>query len=149
MTTSRALRHVRWGLPLLILGVLPLAAGGLHASAAPQQHAASHGVVAPAALLAGPIRTGVYRADDGGTYYVRVIGDQVWWAGESADGGRNFTNVFHGTVIGSTGIYGDWADVPKGRNAHAGKLRLEINSPTSFTATAKTGGFGGSHWTAR
>jgi hypothetical protein len=39
---------------------------------------------------------GVWRANDGGTYYVRQVGNDVWWVGMSADGGKTWTNVFKG-----------------------------------------------------
>ena len=52
--------------------------------------------------------TGLWNADDGGLYYIRQVGDQVWWAGftstNSTQGyldffkGLHFVNVFRGTL---------------------------------------------------
>jgi len=42
--------------------------------------------------------TGVWSGDDAGTYYVRQIGNTVWWLGVSVDEGRTFANVFRGTL---------------------------------------------------
>jgi hypothetical protein len=101
--------------------------------------------------------TGIWGADDGATYYVRQIGETVWWAGLSADGGRSFTNVFYGkirTTFSSLEISGSWADVPRGRSAQSGSLALEsslIGPPSGDTGSrlvkrSQTGGFGGSLW---
>ena len=59
--------------------------------------------------------TGTWAADDVGTYYVRQIGNVVWWLGLSSDEGIAFTNVFKGYVqAGSPTIQGDWASLPLG-----------------------------------
>lgn len=79
--------------------------------------------------------TGVWAATDVGTYYVRQVGNTVWWLGLSRDRGRTFANVFHGSILsrGADGeplarpiIEGDWADVPIGENGsmNDGQLRL-------------------------
>ena len=91
---------------------------------------------------------GVWRANDGGTYYVRQLGNEVWWLGMSPDDGRTWTNVFHGTRNGNT-VTGTWADVPKGRVAGGGMMTLTVhgvNGVTGFTRAAVSGGFGGSRW---
>ncbi|MBI1743222.1 DUF11 domain-containing protein [Candidatus Acetothermia bacterium] len=67
--------------------------------------------------------TGVWAADDVGTYYVRQIGSTVWWLGLSRDRGRTFANVFQGTIQGNT-ITGDWVDVPLGVISNSGTLSL-------------------------
>lgn len=91
---------------------------------------------------------GVWRSNDGGTYYVRQIGSDVYWLGMSGDDGRTWTNVFRGTRNGNI-LSGTWADVPKGRVAGGGTLTITIhgaNGVTGFTRTGVTGGFGGSRW---
>ena len=86
--------------------------------------------------------TGVFQCNDGGTYYVRVVGDQMWWYGEN---GNYWTNVFEGTISGNTAT-GTWADVPKGQNRGYGLMTVYISAPNLFYAIYKTGGFGGSVW---
>lgn len=106
---------------------------------------ASH---AQAQCVAPRDMNGVWQANDGGTYYVRQIGNQVWWLGMSGDNGRSWTNVFHGTKTGST-VQGTWADVPKGNIRSGGNLTLNVQGTTGvlgFTRAAATGGFGGSRW---
>jgi hypothetical protein len=105
--------------------------------------------------------TGVWAADDGGTYYIRHIGDTIWWAGLSrqADAGPDqfytgllFTNVFRGTINNSTNtIVGEWADVPRGAILQNGRLSLDIASISGGVELRKraaetTGGFGGNVW---
>jgi hypothetical protein len=78
--------------------------------------------------------TGVWAASDVGTYYVRQVGDTVWWLGLSRDQGTSFANVFRGTVIPGASlpggpppvpvIMGDWADVPLGPFQNGGRLTL-------------------------
>jgi hypothetical protein len=60
--------------------------------------------------------TGKWTCDDGGTYYVRQIGTDVWWTGKSGepkDKKKAFANVFHGVLSGNI-ITGAWADDPAG-----------------------------------
>ncbi|WP_448272192.1 hypothetical protein [Nostoc sp. DSM 114160] len=66
---------------------------------------------AQALCIASPDFNGIWHSDDGGTYYVRQIGNEIWWLGMSADDGRTWTNVYKGTRIGDT-VIGQWADVP-------------------------------------
>ena len=38
--------------------------------------------------------TGIWKADDGGTYYIRNISNDIWWLGISGnDDGSTFSNV--------------------------------------------------------
>src|SRR5262249_7973688 len=94
--------------------------------------------------------------DDGSLYYIRQIGNQIWWAGMSVDStvgyldffkGLRFTNVFHGTISGSR-VTGSWADVPRGANLGNGTLALDVvpGAPTTLRKVSQTGGFGPSVW---
>jgi hypothetical protein len=102
------------------------------------------------ALCAAPKNlTGVWRANDGGTYTVRETGSQIVWRGKSADDGRTWEHVFRGTRTGNT-IEGNWVDQPTGRIRSRGRLKLQVNMYgrmiTGFSRTEATGGFGGSKW---
>ena len=90
--------------------------------------------------------TGRWSANDGGTYYLRQLGNELWWYGQSGDGGQTWSNVYQGTIRGEQ-ISGRWADVPHGRVQSSGVMDLVINNPNQLTATTRTGGFGGSVWT--
>jgi hypothetical protein len=92
--------------------------------------------------------TGVYTCDDGGTYYVRQVGRQVWWYGESGDGGSSWTNVFKGTISGRM-VRGEWADVPRGSIRQNGIMVVQRTGTGTFKAINKTGNFGGSSWTIK
>ena len=93
--------------------------------------------------------TGAWKANDGGTYYVRRLGNVVWWVGKSADNGASWTNVFRGTTDGDT-ITGEWADVI--HNSGFGTLTLKILGKlgTGVHGLEKIGGTGsgcgGQHW---
>ncbi|MEH1889272.1 MAG: hypothetical protein V7K92_07320 [Nostoc sp.] len=89
--------------------------------------------------------TGKWQANDGGTYYIRQIGNQVWWYGEYSPTNPAFSNVFNGT-INNNQISGNWADVPKGSTLSSGSLQLRIVSYNRIEAVSQTGGFGGSVW---
>lgn len=92
---------------------------------------------------------GIWKSNDGGTYYVRQIGNDVWWVGMSGDNGNTWTNVFKGVRNGNT-VTGQWADVPRGKVNSGGILNLSVQgtnkSVSGFTRSAVTGGFGGSKW---
>jgi hypothetical protein len=93
-----------------------------------------------------PDLTGVWSCSDGGTYYIRQVGNEVWWYGRSGDQGATWTNVFHG-AIQQNRIAGKWADVPQGVIRGAGTMDLQIVSLYRLTSGSVTGGFGGKTWT--
>lgn len=90
--------------------------------------------------------TGVWNCDDGGKYYIRQMGNKIWWYGEANPNSPGWSNVMYGTVNGNT-IHGNWADVPKGSTMNSGAMDLNVESNNRLSATSKTGGFGGSVWT--
>lgn len=93
--------------------------------------------------------TGEWSCGDGGTYYLRQVGNELWWSGKRTDGNKTiFANVFHGTIKGNE-ISGSWVDDPSGNKRGSGTLTLEIGGDgesLQLKATAKTGGFGGKTW---
>lgn len=74
--------------------------------------------------------TGIWKANDGGTYYIRNMGDDVWWLGiSSKDAGKTFSNVLRGQIFENNNtIVADWTDIPMGSNMYYGKLILNIDS---------------------
>ncbi len=90
--------------------------------------------------------TGVWNCDDGGIYYVRQLGNTVWWYGELDPNAPNWSNVMRGSMSGNK-INAEWTDVPKGSVMQNGNLVLQIASNNKFSAISKTGGFSGSVWT--
>jgi hypothetical protein len=90
--------------------------------------------------------TGRWTCDDGGTYFLRKIGNVLWWYGESTDAGTSWSNVFRGIVQGNQ-INGQWADVPKGKASSGGEMSLVLEQAFTLKAISKTGGFGGGTWT--
>jgi hypothetical protein len=81
--------------------------------------------------------TGTWRGDDAGVYYLRQLGDEVWWLGMSGIGGplvargTDWTNVYHGTLAGGT-VTGTYADVPGGT--------IQDNGPVVLKLTSTSGG---------
>jgi hypothetical protein len=90
--------------------------------------------------------SGVYKCNDGGTYYVRQNGNNLWWYGESGDG-VGWANVFKGTIRGDE-IRGSWVDVPKA-NSKGGGIMILRASGGKLISTHRTGGFSGSEWTRK
>ena len=74
--------------------------------------------------------TGTWKGDDGGTYYIRNLGNYVWWLGISGnDDGRTFSNILKGYVHeNNKTITTDWIDIPRGDNKYYGTLTLSIDS---------------------
>jgi hypothetical protein len=91
--------------------------------------------------------TGRWQGNDGGTYYIRQIGDRVWWFGENSRG-ASWSNVLHGSISANR-IIGDWADVPKGDIRQSGTLTLQLTASDRLTVVSQTGGFGGTEWQKR
>jgi len=90
--------------------------------------------------------TGKWSCDDGGTYYLRQIGNSLYWYGERDKTKPAWSNVLTGRIKGGE-IRGNWADVPKGRTMSRGDLHLAIKQGGNIlVAIKKTGGFGGSRW---
>src|SRR5215468_8958646 len=80
----------------------------------------------PAAPPGGSSLTGTWMANDGGMYFLRQIGDTLWWLGLSGGllhPGLQFCNVFHASVTGSA-VTGEWSDVPRGATSGRGTLTL-------------------------
>jgi hypothetical protein len=80
-------------------------------------------------------------------YHIRQVGNEVWWVGESGDGGTSWTNVAHGSIRGNELIM-KWADTPKGRNHGVGILTLSLIFKDGKVVTIKKmkmvgSGFGG------
>jgi hypothetical protein len=98
--------------------------------------------------------TGTWAGDDEGVYYLRQIGDQVWWLGMSGLGGSfelrgtEWTNVFLGTLSGDM-LTGTYADVPQGNILDSGPVPLKLTPTPSGgislvrTTPVTTTGFGG------
>jgi len=42
--------------------------------------------------------TVTYKANDGGTYYIRQLGNDLVWIGVSSNDGHDWTNIFVGKV---------------------------------------------------
>jgi hypothetical protein len=97
----------------------------------------------------GNYLSGDYKTPADGRYYIRQIGNTVWWVGKSSDNGLTFTNVFKGIIQGTT-IVGDWADVGLGSTHSGGTLTVQITGSNfakiSLSKISQTGGFGDSSW---
>lgn len=99
--------------------------------------------------------TGVWRCDDGGTYYIRNIGRQVWWHGFGKLPHFSFANVAYGHVEDASGrcrLLLRWADIPIGTANIHGHLLLELDFPSlegrviRMSAIESSGKFLGSRW---
>jgi hypothetical protein len=72
--------------------------------------------------------TGAWTGNDNGVYYIRQVGDCVWWFGteiEDIEPGQiaqpGFANVASGRIVG-TRIDVEWADLPMGNILGGGGL---------------------------
>jgi hypothetical protein len=91
--------------------------------------------------------TGRWQGDDGGVYYLRQKGEELYWYGEQKVTEPRWANVFRGRIRGER-INGVWLDVPKGQTLGEGNLSLVIrNTGQVLERTHETGGFGPTRWT--
>ena len=74
--------------------------------------------------------TGVWQGSEGGVYYIRHVGDCVWWFGTDVrdiepglTGQFGFANVASGRIDGDR-IEVEWADLPLGDTLGGGGLSL-------------------------
>lgn len=88
--------------------------------------------------------SGIWTCDDGGTYYIRQIGDAVFWYGENSSANPAWSNVANGKIYGNI-IQLEWADVPKGKTMSSGHAVLKVHYD-QLIAVNKTGEFVGSIW---
>jgi hypothetical protein len=93
--------------------------------------------------------TGIWGGDDLGTYYLRQVGNRLWWLGMSPDRGRSFTTVFAGLVTPNgtgTVVRGEYADVPMGTARGAGRLNLRSTDSVTLYAIDDDGGYRARRW---
>ena len=72
--------------------------------------------------------TGAWAGNDTGVYYIRQVGDCVWWFGTEVrdielgpTSQRGFANVASGRIVG-TQVDLEWVDVPLGDTVNGGGL---------------------------
>ena len=98
--------------------------------------------------------TGAWTGNDGGVYYIRHVGECVWWFGTEVDdiepgvtGQHGFANVASGRMVG-TQLDLEWADVPLGNILNGGGLTFVYDEARDqLTLAEQRGGweeFGGS-----
>ena len=92
-----------------------------------------------------PDLTGVWLCNDEGRYYIRQIGNEVWWYSEPSFQ-PSWANAAYGRIIGDE-LELKWVDLPKGYFLNQGTLILKVVSPQKMVQKNETGGFGGSVWT--
>ena len=99
--------------------------------------------------------TGAWQGSDSGVYYLRQIGDCVWWFGTEIEdidpgvtGQPGFANVAVGRLVGGTLLEVEWADVPVGSVMGGGGLTFVYDPEADqLVMTAQRGEwipFGGS-----
>lgn len=90
---------------------------------------------------------GVFGCDWNGKYYIRQIGNEIFWYGEGDKLSPEWSNVAHGTINGNI-LNLTWADVPKGSIMQKGTLVIQINSNDNFIKLSMDGdNFGSTEWT--
>jgi len=92
--------------------------------------------------------TGIWSANDGGTYTIRQSGTQVTWEGASRDNGMTWSHTFNG-VIHDDVIVGKFFDHPPGRIRNSGELTIRIVDANRLNMIVAGGHFGGSVWVRR
>jgi ABC-type transport system substrate-binding protein len=137
---------------VLVATVLTLAVAACDASSVPSSTASPSTTAADLSAIAcatddptdvGPL-TGAWAGNDGGTYYIRQVGDCVWWFGTEVDdvepaGQGGFANVASGRIDG-TRIEVEWADIPLGTVMGGGGLSLVYDEETDqLTITEQRG----------
>ena len=92
--------------------------------------------------------TGAWRGSKGGVYYIRHVGDCVWWFGTELEdiepgltGQPGFANVASGRIVG-TKVEVEWADLPMGNILNGGGLTFVYDEERSqLVMTEQRGGW--------
>src|SRR6266545_854939 len=66
----------------------------------------------------------IYRSDDGGVLYVRIVGDTVYGFGEHP--GKKYAYVLSGTKNGDR-VNAKFWDIPKGTRTEYGAIELQVS----------------------
>jgi hypothetical protein len=99
---------------------------------------------APAQCAVPPGLDGLWLGNDHGNYYLRQVGNEVWWVGLDGDtDGAGWTHTFRGLRSGNT-INGRWVDV-RG-NIGVGQLTLRVQGYRMVSTYSSNHNFGGSSW---
>jgi hypothetical protein len=87
--------------------------------------------------------TGAWKDDNGSTYCIRQVGDQLSWRMNDKP---RVHNVYFGTIAGQY-VSGKWFDLPGGRQLGSGSLSLRIESNNRFVKIGQSANYLGSVWT--
>ncbi len=83
---------------------------------------------------------GTWSAGNLGTFFIRQIGDQIWWLGEDDPIQPTWCQIGHGKMEGKL-ITMDWIDLPKGLANLQGTVVFEVTYPNRIVRRSETGGF--------
>lgn len=92
--------------------------------------------------------TGVWKGNDGGTYYIRQIGTQIYWYGEQSPENPGWAHVAVGKISDNR-IHLDFCTVPKGEHINNGTLSVLIvsnNELVKESSNGVNGNFGCKRW---
>ncbi|MHC9540462.1 MAG: hypothetical protein AB9903_13175 [Vulcanimicrobiota bacterium] len=84
--------------------------------------------------------TGTWTAGNLGVFFIRQIGNEVWWLGEDDPVQPSWCNVGHGTVTDRT-LTVDWIDIPKGTSRSRGTVVINIAHSNRLEVVSQKGGF--------
>jgi len=89
--------------------------------------------------------TGVWHTNGGVTFYVRQLGNEIWWFGEQAPNNPRWTNVASGTLQGDE-VRVQWVDVPMGGTRNQGTLGLRVVAENHLVVDANPNDFWNADW---
>jgi hypothetical protein len=96
--------------------------------------------------------TGVWKGQDRSIYYIKQLGNDIFWIGMSPDDGKTWANIFVGKYNGDI-ISGKWVDMPRGKVGGFGTLTLKVSQEGDILFIHKIGStgspFGTSTWEKR
>jgi hypothetical protein len=88
--------------------------------------------------------TGYWKSDTGALYYLRQIGDKLYWSMDAMPSSRN---ILTGSIAGGV-ITGDWVDLPGGATeTGTGTLKIRIDSKDKLTKLSGTSPYAAAGWT--
>jgi hypothetical protein len=78
-------------------------------------------------------------------FYVRQLGNEIWWFGQQAPNSPRWTNVASGTFDNGV-VRVKWVDVPMGSTRNQGTLGLRVVAANHMVVSENPNDFWNADW---
>ncbi|MCK0192589.1 hypothetical protein [Arenibacter sp. F20364] len=106
--------------------------------------------MSPSIITLDTIKSGLWMSKGENPFWVKVIGDQVFWLGmnkhtDEVPNGSKWCHVGHRSIKGNL-IYFNWSYIPVGKDQMYGAITIKIINSSTMKVIENSGNFGKSKW---